>query len=98
MWNELPEWEFDAERDGIYGGDWRSLTARTAVHPSPAGRQWFASYGRGDDWYDPDTNLFHFFGGQAPECSIAFYEGHAMEEYAAEFLKSRGRTRNNPHR
>jgi predicted enzyme related to lactoylglutathione lyase len=59
MWAELPEWDFDAERDGTYSGDWEQLTARTALHPSPAGRRWHEAFGRGDDWYDPDTNLFH---------------------------------------
>src|SRR5581483_7008677 len=91
MWAELPEWEFDAERDGIYAGDWESLPARTAVHPSPAGRAWFAAVPRGDDWYDPDTNLFHFFGGEPVDGkNMAVYEGHAIEDYAGAYLAARG--------
>jgi hypothetical protein len=90
MWAELPEWDFDAERDGVYSGDWESLPARTAVHPSPAGRVWFAAFGRGDDWYDPDTNLFHFFGGAPQEGSMAKYEGHSIDDYAQEYLAARG--------
>jgi predicted enzyme related to lactoylglutathione lyase len=91
MWAELPEWEFDAERDGIYAGDWESLTARTAVHPSGAGRRWFAAWGRGDDWYDPDTNLFHFYGGEPKGDTMMSYEGRGLDEYAKAYLEAHGR-------
>jgi catechol 2,3-dioxygenase-like lactoylglutathione lyase family enzyme len=90
MWAELPEWDFDAERDGMYQGDWQSLTARTALHPSPAGRAWHASWKRGDDWYDPDTNLFHFFVGIPKEGSMAKYDGHAIDGEAAAYLEAKG--------
>ncbi|HZT05835.1 MAG TPA: VOC family protein [Chloroflexota bacterium] len=90
MWADLPEWDFDAERDGVFAGDWQSLPARTAVHPSPAGRAWHAAYGRGDDWYDPDTNLFHFFGGTPIDGSMARYEPHSIEDYAQEYLEAHG--------
>jgi hypothetical protein len=90
MWADLPEWDFDAERDGTYGGDWESLPARTALHPSPAGRRWHAAFSRGDDWYDPDTNLFHFYGGTPVEGSMARYEGHGIDECAQEYLASKG--------
>jgi predicted enzyme related to lactoylglutathione lyase len=90
MWAELPEWDFDAERDGVFSGDWASLPARTAVHPSPAGRSWFAAWSRGDDWYDPDTNLFHFFGGEPREGSMATYDGHSIDDYANEYLEAHG--------
>jgi predicted enzyme related to lactoylglutathione lyase len=90
MWAEVPEWEFDAERDGVFTGDWERLPARTAVHPSAAGRAWFASWGRGDDWYDPDTNLFHFYGGEPQGGNMATYEGHSIDDYAQAFLESHG--------
>jgi len=90
MWAELPEWEFDAERDGIYAGDWQSLPARTALHPSPAGRAWHAAWGRGDDWIDPDTNLFHFFGGEPVGGSMVKYEGHSIDDYAQSYLEAHG--------
>jgi len=90
MWAELPEWDFDAERDGIYQGDWESLTARTALHPSPAGRAWHKAFGRGDDWYDPDTNLFHFYGGRPVDGSLVNYEGHSLDEYAQAYLAPKG--------
>ena len=44
--------------------------ARTALHPSAAGRAWHEAWGRGDDWYDPDTNLFHFYGGEPQSAAI----------------------------
>jgi len=91
MWTELPEWEFDAERDGMWDKDWESLPARTAVHPSPAGRAWFASWARGDDWYDPDTNLFHFFGGEPQDPNMTNYIGHAIDDYSKEYLEARGK-------
>lgn len=98
MWAELPEWDFDAERDGVYQGDWESLTARTAIHPSPAGRAWHAAWHRGDDWYDPDTNLFHFFSGVPTEGSWAKYDGHSIDERADEYLAARGLTWTRPQR
>jgi predicted enzyme related to lactoylglutathione lyase len=90
MWAELPEWDFDAERDGIFSGDWENLPARTALHPSPAGRVWHQAFGRGDDWYDPDTNLFHFYGGSPVDGSMVNYEGHSLDDYAQAYLEARG--------
>ena len=90
MWAELPEWDFDAERDGTFDGDWESLPARTALHPSPAGRVWHKAFGRGDDWFDPDTNLFHFYGGAPVDGSMASYEGHSLDDYAEAYLEARG--------
>ncbi len=91
LWAELPEWEFDAECDGVYAGDWESLPARTALHPSPAGRSWHASWGRGDDWFDPDTNLFHFYVGIPQNGSMATYDGHAIDDVAKDYLAAHGR-------
>jgi len=96
MWAELPEWDFDAERDGVYQGDWRTLTARTAIHPSPAGRAWHAAWKRGDDWYDPDTNLFHFFVGVPQDGSMAKYEGHSIDDVAQDYLSAHGLTWERP--
>ena len=90
MWAELPEWDFDAERDGVFTGDWESLPARTALHPSPAGRRWHAAFGRGDDWYDPDTNLFHFLGAAPRERGMVTYDGHTIDDYAEAYLADRG--------
>lgn len=89
VWAELPEWDFD-EQNGRYEGDGASLPARSALHGSPAGRAWKGAFGRGDDWYDWDTNLFHYFVGVPQGGSMATYEGHSIEDYMEEYLQSRG--------
>ena len=62
MWAELPEWPFDAATRSFIG-DGTALPARTLMHGSPNGMKFHAAFGRGDDWVDPDCNLFHFVGG-----------------------------------
>lgn len=88
MWSELPDWEYDKEKGFIGVG--ADLPARTARHGSPAGRQFYEIYGRGDDWYDFDTNCFHFFGGLAKNGSMRDYEPHSMEYHLEEYLKQHG--------
>ena len=90
VWNELPEWDFD-ERNGRYAGDGESLPPRMALHGSPAGRRWIATFGRGDDWYDWDANLFHFFGGAPKGGSMATYEPHSIEDYMDAYLEAHPR-------
>lgn len=89
MWAELPDWEVDAETGRFVGGG-ESLPARTALHGSPAGRKFYEVYGRGDDWYDWDTNQFHFFGGKAIGGSMAQYEPHSMEFHIKEYMEAHG--------
>jgi predicted enzyme related to lactoylglutathione lyase len=91
LWAELPEWDFD-EQQGRYAGDGTTLPARTTLHGSPAGRAWKGAYGRGDDWYDWDTNLFHFFVGVPRDGSMATYEPHAIESYMQDYLAAKGIT------
>lgn len=88
-WAELPDWDFD-EQNGRYAGDGTALPARTALHGSPAGRVWKAAFGRGDDWYDWDTNLFHFFVGIPRDGSMATYEPHSIDDYMQPYLAARG--------
>ena len=89
VWAELPEWDFD-QRVGPPPSDGENLPARTALHGSPAGRAWKAVFGRGDDWYDWDTNLFHFFVGVPQNGTMTAYEPHAIDDYMAAYLASRG--------
>jgi predicted enzyme related to lactoylglutathione lyase len=98
MWAELPEWDFDYERDERVAEDRESLPVRTALHGSPAGRRWKAAFGRGDDWYDWDMNLFHFFVGIPRNGSMATYEPHSIEDYMGPYLEARGLTANAPAR
>jgi len=92
VWSELPEWDFD-QFDGslkLAAADAENLPARTTLHGSPIGRAWKAAFGRGDDWYDWDTNLFHFYVG-VPErgASMATYEPRAIEAYMESYLAAR---------
>jgi predicted enzyme related to lactoylglutathione lyase len=81
MWAELPDWEgYDpAVRPPI--ADPGALPARTAMHGTRAGRKLHALTGRGDDFLDWDTNLFHFYGGQPVGESMAVYDGYSLEHY-----------------
>jgi hypothetical protein len=87
VWDELPEWDFDP----IVGKplesplELRALPARTALHPSLGGRKFKKLTGRGDDFFDWDTNMFHFFGGTPAGESLAIYEGHAIDYYINEW-------------
>jgi predicted enzyme related to lactoylglutathione lyase len=87
MWADLPEWDYNpVERKPI--SDPGALPARTVVHPTPAGKRIKALSGRGDDFLDWDTNLFHFYGGLPLGKSMAVYEGRATEYYLPELEKT----------
>jgi len=83
IWSSLPEWDFDPNvGKPIENGD--TLPPRTVLHPSPAGRRFHAISHRGDDFFDWDTNMFHFYGGTPVGGTLAIYEGHSVEDYIAE--------------
>jgi hypothetical protein len=89
VWSELPEWDIDL-RAGQTIADPLSLPARTALHVSQAGRRFKALTGRGDDWFDWDTNLFHFYGGSPIGESLAIYKGRAMDYFCDQWERSGG--------
>ncbi len=89
IWNELPEWDY--EMNGQYTGDGARLPARTTLHRSPAGRAWKARFGRGDDWFDWDTNMFHFVGGEPEGASMAVYRAHTIDHYMEAYLATHSR-------
>jgi hypothetical protein len=89
MWAGVPEWEYDREHDTFVGAG-PDLPARTSRHGSPAGRRWFDIRGRGDDWYDYDTNCFHFMGGVPRNQAFSQYEPHTMEWHLPEYMKEHG--------
>ncbi len=91
MWADVPEWEYDRESRGFVGSG-PELPARTARHGSPGGVQWFEIRGRGDDWYDWDTNCFHFMGGEPRGGSFTEYEPHSMDWHFPQYLKAHGLT------
>lgn len=88
-WDALSEWDYDNQAQGAHP-DPSSLPARTGMHGSVAGRRWKAMYGRGDQFYDWDTNSFHFVGGSSASPTMATYEAHYMEEYVDAFMKAKG--------
>ncbi len=90
MWAGVPEWEYDRERRRFVGAG-PELPARTARHGSPGGIQWFEIRGRGDDWYDWDTNCFHFMGGVPHDSAFTEYEPHTMDWHFPEYLKQHGK-------
>lgn len=85
LWGELPEWEYDLAQ-GRFVGDGELLPARTLMHGSPDGRRLKTALGRGDDWLDPDGNLFHFVGGVPEGESMLSYERFVIGEYLNDYL------------
>lgn len=89
LWAELREWDFDplGQQPLENGG---ALPARTVLHPSPAGRRFKDLTQRGDDFFDWDTNLFHFYGGTPLGDSMAVYEGQSTEYYIQQWEETHG--------
>lgn len=87
IWSALPEWDFDPSA-GKPIVNAEALPARTVLHPSPAGRRFHAMARRGDDFFDWDTNMFHFYGGTPIGTSLAIYEGHSVEDYIDEWERA----------
>ena len=86
MWQSLPEWEWDREQRAFIGAG-PDLPARTARHGSPAGQRWYDIRGRGDDWYDHDTNCFHFMGGAPRDRGFSDYEPHTMTWHLPRYME-----------
>jgi hypothetical protein len=87
MWANVPEWPWDREARGFVGAG-PELPARTSRHGSPGGVQWFEVRGRGDDWYDTESNCFHFMGGVPEDDEFTKYEPRTMDFHFPEYLKS----------
>jgi predicted enzyme related to lactoylglutathione lyase len=91
MWAELPEWDYDFWTDRAPVPHPESLTPRTFLHASPAGRRFRAQTQRGDGFLDPDTNFFHFFGGDPVDGdSMAVYEGRAVDFFTEQWQREHG--------
>jgi hypothetical protein len=86
MWQNLPEWQWDREKKEFIGNG-PDLPARTARHGSAAGQRWYDIRGRGDDWYDNDTNCFHFMGGAPRDRAFSAYEPHTMTWHLPRFIE-----------
>jgi hypothetical protein len=86
LWSTLPEIDHDVLLGKVKDNP-EELGPCTIMHPSRAGREFKKLVGRGDDWFDCDTNLFHFFGGKPDDASFATYEGKSMQDYIEEWRK-----------
>ena len=91
MWANVGEWPWDKDARQFVGAG-PSLPPRTSRHGSPGGIQWYEVRGRGDDWYDCDTNCFHFMGGVPRDAEFKTYEPHTMDWHFPEYLKEHGLT------
>jgi predicted enzyme related to lactoylglutathione lyase len=88
----LPEWDFDAV-SGILKetpAELLRLPARTALHPSGGGRKFKAATTRGDDFFDWDTNMFHFYGALPVGGSYAVYDALTVEDQIAAWERKHG--------
>lgn len=88
----LPEWDFDAVSGVLKETpeELLRLPARTALHPSGGGRKFKAATTRGDDFFDWDTNMFHFYGAVPIGGTYAVYESLTVEDQIASWEREHG--------
>lgn len=89
MWDNVVEWQWNPETHEFVGAG-ADLPARTSRHGSPGGVQWYEVKKRGDDWYDWDTNCFHFMGGVPEDNEFTRYEPRTMDFHMPEYAKAHG--------
>ncbi|HEV8021943.1 MAG TPA: VOC family protein [Candidatus Lustribacter sp.] len=89
LWAGVAEWGEDSTACGP-GQSRETLPARTARHGSKEGRQFYALVNKGDDFFDWDTNQFHFIGGAPKNGSMAEYEAHIVGVYIAAWEREHG--------
>jgi predicted enzyme related to lactoylglutathione lyase len=88
IWAELPEWRHDVTTgDVVANGE--NMAPRTVRHPSGGGLRFYALTNRGDDFFDWDTNMFHFFGGEPIDGSMSLYTGRSIQHYVEQLSKTR---------
>ena len=90
LWDGLPEEKDTKENLALPLEEEDNLPARTALHPSPAGRKWKEVYQRGDDFFDWDGHLFHFYGGipLREDGSLAVYQAKEQMDYLKELAEA----------
>jgi catechol 2,3-dioxygenase-like lactoylglutathione lyase family enzyme len=72
MWKDLPEWDHDPTiRRRLDADEAQDLPARTCIHGSPSGQPWRTAFGRGDSFWDPDTNTYHWVPAAPIDGSMA---------------------------
>lgn len=82
MYHDLPEWDYDPNSIGqLSAEEAEALPARTGIHGNPIGPDWKRAFGRGDSFYDWDTNTYHFVNANAVGGSMATYESVSQRPY-----------------
>ena len=89
LWAGIPEWGIDPMACKPNETP-ESLPARSARHGSPQGRRFYVEIGKGDDFYDWDTDLFHFIGGTPAGGSMATYEPQIIGAYMEAWEREHG--------
>lgn len=87
MWASLPEWDYDPEsRQALPVEEAEALPARTGIHGNPIGPEWKRTFGRGDSFYDWDTNTYHFVAAAPVDGSMVSFKPVSQRKY----LEGRG--------
>jgi predicted enzyme related to lactoylglutathione lyase len=82
MYRELPEWDYDPASPPTFSAEEaEALPARTGIHGNPAGPEWKRTVGRGDSFYDWDTNIFHFVAAAPVGGSMATFEPVSQRKF-----------------
>ncbi len=75
MYRDLPEEDYDPILPPTFTPeDAEDMPPRTGLHGNPGGPEWKRAIGRGDSFYDWDTNLYHFVGASPVGGSMATFE------------------------
>jgi catechol 2,3-dioxygenase-like lactoylglutathione lyase family enzyme len=81
MWAALPEWDFDPRVPRVPNREEEeALPARTGVH-GMFGLEWKQAFGRGDSFYDWDTNVCHYYPGGPIDGSMATHTIPSMRSF-----------------
>jgi catechol 2,3-dioxygenase-like lactoylglutathione lyase family enzyme len=86
MYAELPEWDFDPDNlPNLSAEEAGALPARTGIHGNPIGPEWKRTLGRGDSFFDWDTNCYHFVAAAPVDGSMASFEPVSQRQYLEPF-------------
>lgn len=89
LWAHVPEWGIEPMACAD-GQALETLPARTARHGSKEGRYFYSLVNKGDDFFDWDTNQFHFVGGTPRNGSMAEYEALIVGKYIDAWEREHG--------
>jgi len=89
MYRDLPEWDYDPALPPTFSPEEaQALPARTGIHGNPMGPEWKREVGRGDSFYDWDTNVYHFVAGAPVGGSMASFESVSQRVFLEQRRKS----------